>query len=96
MRNGELPHRLLRVRSALVIFTLLSTAACATLQTPITSAKSDAAGRVRVSEAYGKVPLPFEANRGQTDEQVKFLARGSRSSLFLAPSEAVLVLIKRE
>jgi hypothetical protein len=85
------------VIAAVVTFTLLSTAACATRQTPITSAKSDAAaGRVRVSEDYGKVPLSFEANRGQTDEQVKFLARGSRSTLFLTSSEAVLVFATRE
>ncbi len=85
------------VIAAVVTFTLLGTAACATLQTPITSAKSDAAaGRVQVSEAYGKVPLSFEANRGQTDEQVKFLARGSRSTLFLTSSEAVLVFATRE
>src|SRR5688500_7440819 len=28
-------------------------------------------------EAYGRVPLSFEVNRGQTDPQVKFLSRGS-------------------
>ena len=84
------------VLAAVVIFSLLSTAACATVQTPITSAKSDAASRVQASEAYGKMPLSFEANRGQTDEQVKFLARGSRSTLFLTASEAVLVFTTRE
>jgi Beta-propeller repeat len=46
----------------------------------------------RVVEAYGRIPLHFETNQGQTDGQVKFLSRGSRSTLFLTPSEAVLVL----
>lgn len=46
----------------------------------------------RISEAYGKLPLSFEANEGQTDPQVKFLARGSGYSLFLTPTEAVLTL----
>src|SRR5439155_9761015 len=50
----------------------------------------------RVSEAYGKLPLHFEANRGQTHEDVRFLARGPGYSLFLTPTEAVLTLIKPE
>src|SRR2546430_16485591 len=53
------------------------------------------ARHVRVSEAYGKLPLYFEANKGQTDEQVRFLARGTRSTLFLTPSEAVLAFTHR-
>ncbi|MCI0387309.1 MAG: SBBP repeat-containing protein [Acidobacteria bacterium] len=42
--------------------------------------------------AYGKLPLSFEANQGQTDSQVKFLARGSGYTLFLTGAEAVLRL----
>jgi glucose/arabinose dehydrogenase/photosystem II stability/assembly factor-like uncharacterized protein len=36
--------------------------------------------------------LSFEANRGQADRQVKFLARGQGHTLFLTSSEAVLTL----
>jgi len=43
---------------------------------------------------YGRLPLSFEANQGQTDSQVKFLSRGRGYSLFLTPKEAVLVLRK--
>ena len=43
---------------------------------------------------YGKIPLHFEANAGQVDEQVKFLSRGSGYSLFLTSDEAVLALQK--
>jgi hypothetical protein len=43
-------------------------------------------------EAYGRIPLGFEANRGQTDESVNFLARGAGYTLFLRPTEAVFVL----
>ena len=57
-----------------------------------TTSKPDDAVRVRGNEAYGKLPLYFEANRGQTDAQVKFLSRGGRHVLFLTPTEAVLVL----
>ena len=45
----------------------------------------------RASEAYGKLPLSFEANKGQSNAQVKFLSRGSGYSLFLTNEEAVLV-----
>jgi len=41
---------------------------------------------------YSNLPLSFEANRGQTDARVKFLARGSGYGLFLTNREAVLVL----
>ena len=42
--------------------------------------------------AYGKLPLAFEANRGQTDSRVRFLSHGRGYSLFLTPNEAVLAL----
>jgi hypothetical protein len=86
----------LPVLAVVVTFSLLTTAACGTVQAPVTPAKSDAARRVQVSETYGKLPVHFEANQGQTDEQVKFLARGKGHTLFLTPSEAVVVLTKRE
>ena len=41
---------------------------------------------------YGKLPLGFEANAGQTDGQVKFLARGPGYSVFLTGNAAVLSL----
>ncbi|MFL6211488.1 MAG: carboxypeptidase regulatory-like domain-containing protein [Pyrinomonadaceae bacterium] len=40
---------------------------------------------------YGQLPLSFEANQGQTDGQVKFIARGSGFNLFLTATEAVIV-----
>jgi hypothetical protein len=47
-------------------------------------------------QSYGKMPLAFEANQGQTDPQVKFLARGAGYTLFLTSKEAVLSLQDRE
>ncbi len=47
----------------------------------------------RLDTAYGKLPYAFEANQGQSDGAVKFLARGPGYSLFLTPSGAVLTLI---
>jgi Calx-beta domain-containing protein/carboxypeptidase family protein/beta-propeller repeat-containing protein len=45
-----------------------------------------------LNERFGKVPLVFEANQGQTDERVKFLSRGPGYSLFLTSTDAVLTL----
>src|SRR5207302_4617456 len=52
------------------------------------------ATNARVSESYGKLPLQFEANRGQTHKDVRFLSRGAGYSLYLTADEAVLVLNK--
>ena len=49
-----------------------------------------------VNNAYGKLPLAFEANQGQTDGRVKFLARGNGYTLFLTAQEAVLQLRQRQ
>src|SRR5215471_3710479 len=38
-------------------------------------------------ETYGKLPMRFEANQGQTDANVKFLARGANYRLFLTGNE---------
>ena len=46
-----------------------------------------------VSASASDVPMSFEANLGQTDERVKFLARGQGYSLFLTPTEAVLACV---
>ncbi|MGI9068860.1 MAG: SBBP repeat-containing protein, partial [Pyrinomonadaceae bacterium] len=48
--------------------------------------------RLRVTEAYGNLPLQFEANNGQSDASVKFISRGSGYTMFLTPNEAVLTL----
>jgi hypothetical protein len=50
--------------------------------------------KVQAQSNYGKLPLSFEINQGQTDAQVKFLARGQGYTLFLTPTEAVLSLKK--
>jgi hypothetical protein len=42
------------------------------------------------------MPLQFEANHGQADAQVKFLARGKGYTLFLTPTESVMVLQQRD
>src|SRR5258708_5744229 len=56
------------------------------------AANSHAAPKARIIESYGKLPLSFELNQGQTDPAVKFLSRGSGYNLFLTSNEAVLAL----
>src|SRR5882762_7656639 len=53
-----------------------------------------AATDARVSESYGRLPLRFEANRGQTHKDVRFLSRGAGYNFYLTANEAVLVLAK--
>ena len=57
---------------------------------PIGASQADPKNHARILDQYGKVPLTFEANHGQTDARVKFLSRTSGYSLFLTDNEAVL------
>ncbi len=44
------------------------------------------------SPSYFATPLAFEANAGQTDKRVKFLARGQGYTLYLTNQDAVFAL----
>jgi hypothetical protein len=46
----------------------------------------DANSAASVKSDYGKLPLSFEPNKGQTDREVKFLTRSSGYALFLTPN----------
>ncbi|MBI3000509.1 MAG: SBBP repeat-containing protein [Deltaproteobacteria bacterium] len=70
----------------------LPTAANAKPLTNPASAQIPEVTKSRIQATFLGAPLHFEANQGQTDEQVKFLARGSGYSLFLTSTEAVLAL----
>ena len=43
----------------------------------------------RARDAFGRLPLSFAANRGQADQQVRFLTRGQDYGLFLTADGAV-------
>jgi len=53
------------------------------------------ADKVRIIAAYGRQPMGFEENIGQSDAQVKFMTRGRGYALFLTPDEVVLALTKQ-
>jgi hypothetical protein len=59
---------------------------------PVSASQADPKAQTRILDQYGKLPLSFEANHGQTDGRVKFLSRTSSYSLFLTGDEAVLTL----
>jgi hypothetical protein len=44
----------------------------------------------RAAISFGKLPLSFEPNRGQTSNEVQWLARGPEYTLYLAGHDAVL------
>ena len=50
------------------------------------------ADRHAIQEEYGKLPINFEPNVGQTDDRVRFFARGHGYSLFLSDKEATVSL----
>ena len=45
--------------------------------------------------AYGRLPMHFEENRGQTDARVRYVARGAGYAFFITGTESVAVLQKR-
>ena len=57
-----------------------------------TATPASALTNAEIKTAYGKLPLSFEQNTGQTDAAVDFIARGAGYSLFLEATEAVFVL----
>jgi hypothetical protein len=67
-------------------------------QAPILSSlnAADKDTQLRMTGEYGKIPLGFEVNQGQTDAQVQFLSRGAGYTVFLTPTSAVLSLRHRD
>src|SRR6185503_17131254 len=64
-----------------------------TLTIPALASTSRLLPTHRVSQSDpGALPLSFELNQGQTNDEVKFLARSGGYVLFLTPTEAVMAL----
>src|SRR5437763_5075876 len=51
---------------------------------------------VTLKTSFGQLPLSFEANAGQTDPEVRYLARGSGYTIFLTEKDAVIKLQDRQ
>jgi hypothetical protein len=77
----------------IIVFAIWSVASHPGLgRRPAAAAPPDPLTRGAIAERYGKLPLAFEPNVGQTDPQVKFLARGSGYTVFLTDTAAVFAL----
>jgi hypothetical protein len=59
---------------------------------PAPVSSQDSKAQAKILDQYGKLPLSFEANHGQTDSRVKFLSRTGGYTLFLTGDEAVFAL----
>jgi len=88
-----------RLKIALLAIVLLASAGALLLGTRLSGESRDrktAVGPTPKADAQAtslaSLPLFFEPNQGQTDGQVKFLARGSGYGLFLTTNSAVLKL----
>src|SRR5215510_7615663 len=53
---------------------------------------ADTATQAKINEAYGKLQLSFEINRGQADAPVRFLSNGANYSILFRPDEVKLSL----
>src|SRR6266404_2069098 len=93
------PLRLISLCTTLLSTMVLAQSISVSLNSPPLVPKSavanglsqpDPAMQAKVAESYGKLPLSFEANHGQTDGRVKFLSRTGGYTLFLTRDEAVL------
>jgi hypothetical protein len=60
----------------------------------ITALSSVEDSKPNVQNDYARLPLSFEANEGQTDGRVRFLARGRGYGVFLTGDEVVVTLRK--
>src|SRR5437899_12574469 len=74
----------------MILLLVLALVSCAPAPATRTSTTIPQATKQQVQVAYGKLPLIFEANQGQTDPQAKVLSRGRGDTLFLTPPEALL------
>jgi hypothetical protein len=72
--------------SAILVASLAIAVTLAPAQTPATRQGAP------TTAGYGKLPLSFEANQGQTDPSVQFLAHGQGYTFVLSPGEAALSL----
>src|SRR5450631_8482 len=82
----------MRKNHARVVLPILFTALICCAQQPQAQMLSGPTTSRHVQQNYGRLPLKFEANHGQTDSQVKFLSKGKGYSAFLTSGSMVLSL----
>lgn len=102
-RNSELPRiprGPIRIPLTLLLSALLAFCAIAAVDKAkgqdLSTGNSQRPAELTAADHFGRLPLSFEANLGQTDPQVRFLARGEGYALFFTGSGAVLSLPNRQ
>src|SRR5262245_55970015 len=96
--HGDDPHRddqNMKLRTVITVLTLAAAAVLSSTsarRTRSTDTVTKDATTVRAGQAYQQSALSFEANRGQTDPEVDFVARGPGYTMFLSPDAAVFAL----
>jgi hypothetical protein len=70
------------------------TAPKATIASEGAGAALPAQTKQRATDAYGKLPLSFIPNRGQTNEQVRYYARASGAGFYFTRTKAMLAFEK--
>ncbi len=98
MRANSKPtrSRVLAVLGMILSAGAVAEAAASAGQSPATdlAAAPEARDEAQTVQNYGRLPLSFEANRGQTDGQVKFVSRGNGYSVYLTDRAAILALTR--
>lgn len=99
-RSAQKPYR----RIGVAVAALVAIAVCVSLS-PLHAkreSKNAVNGAAKLSQSnntalkhralanYAALPVSFEANQGQTDPQVKYMARGNGYKLYLTSSQAIL------
>jgi hypothetical protein len=74
------------------LFLLVAVSGLAFGQRDVAKGLQSSNQRPAIAADYGRLPLSFEANEGQTDPEVRFLTRGNGYDLFLTEDAAVLSL----
>ncbi len=95
MRIGKGIGKFRKAAILLTAFSLVSLASAAPAGQSGTSVRQAGTRGIELAKAassYGKLPLSFEENKGQTDASVRYLSRGSGYTLFLTEKDAVLSL----
>ena len=77
-----------------VVLATLATRSSSASEPVSVSPATQRPAKAEITDQYGKLPLSFESNEGQTNRDVKFLSRGLGYDLFLTATGAVLNLQK--
>jgi Beta-propeller repeat/Cep192 domain 4 len=90
--KGKIPRFTLLGAALLVGAGVLMLATGSLFQQAASRAAATTRNRVLTARAYDDLPLPFEANKGQADSDVRFIARGPGYALLLRQGDAELFL----